>query len=364
MNATPEPPVRHHTRVWLVALLLAFIAGFVLAWWLLHQHFFAKPLCPPGAPSDSAQAGGGAMRGAGAPGAGSPAKLGAGDGAGAGNIPASAGTAPEAQGTPSGGGSAKGDLAGGALGGGSSVGNNPGSGSGKPGDGGLGIDDGGGKGKPPGEGGSMPSPSASTPSAMGTPSPATTTAGTSQLGEPDADADAAKEKPDGKMLAAADYRYDKSGLPHYPNATKVASGTDAAVAAAVAGSNAKNFSITEVLTNDTPDAVADWYEKNVPPGWQRVSMPSAEAMAQATAQSKTAQPGESPVDVLLKQMVVAPQIERSTPGIDAARAVGFTVFQPADPNTDHRMILVIKDSKSGKTGILLMKKADAPGAQP
>lgn len=193
---------------------------------------------------------------------------------------------------------------------------------------------------------------------MDAPSPAVTTGGALQLGEPDdAGSNDSKDKPDGTMLTAADYRYDKSGLPHYPNAEKVASGTDATSAAAIAGSNTKVFSITEVLTDDTPDAVADWYEKNVPPGWQRISMPSAEAMAQATAQSKTTQPGESPVDVLLKQMVVAPQIERSTPGIDAARAAGFTVFQPADPNADQRMILVIKDSKSGKTGILLMKKA-------
>jgi hypothetical protein len=138
---------------------------------------------------------------------------------------------------------------------------------------------------------------------------------------------------------------------------KVASGTDAAAAAAAAGPNAKNFSVTEIVTDDTPDVVADWYHKNLPADWHELSMPSATAMDQMIRQAKTPQPGESPVDAMLDTMIAGPQLERSKPGIDAARAAGLRIFQPADQNVDHRMIIVIKDSKTGKTGVLLMKKA-------
>lgn len=166
------------------------------------------------------------------------------------------------------------------------------------------------------------------------------------------------QNPPDKVVTALDYRYDKSGLPHYPNALKVASGTDAANAAAAAGPNAKDFSLTEIITDDPPDVAAAWYHDHLPSGWNELSMPSAAAMEQAEAQAKTPAANSDPVGAMLNALVVGPQLQRSKPGIDAARAAGLTIFQPADPNADRRMIIVIRDSKTGKTGVLLMKKAD------
>ncbi len=95
--------------------------------------------------------------------------------------------------------------------------------------------------------------------------------------------------------------------------------------------------------------------RELPAAWNELAMPSAPAMDQAIAQSKTPQPGQSPVDVLINQMITGPQLEREKPGVDAARAAGLTIFQPPDQNVDHRMVIVIKD-KTGKTAVLLMKK--------
>ena len=408
MNASIENPARKHTGAWLIALLIAFILGFLLAWWLLRQPSLAKPVCPQASQpattsaAQTAQPGGGGKPGA--PGKGSPAEV---NGGGHGNnevigngAPASGGGGTPAGGNGSGSGKVSGggsfDVSGktivngaaGAAGDGNAPGDTPsasgggngdlklppangsaggdlvvntasGNGRGKaPGDGKM--DGGGGAGETPqGDVQSQPSSAGSSPHAIAGDQPvAAGSGGALKLGPPMDDSDLGASKPANKVVAALDYRYDKSGLPHYPNALKVASGTDAAQAAAAAGPNSKNFSVTEILTDDSPDIAAAWYHAHLPAGWNELSMPSAAAMDQAIAQTKAPAANSDPVGAMLNALVVGPQLQQSKPGIDAARAAGLTIFQPADPNTDHRMIIVIRDSKTGKTGVLLMKKAD------
>jgi hypothetical protein len=399
---------RSHTREWLIALLIAFILGFVLAWWLFHHRSFTQPLCPqPSQPAPAtsaaraAQSGGGGKHGA--PGKGSPDKL---NGSGRGNneVVGNGAPADSGAGTPaSGGGNGSGKVSGGGnfdvsgklvvngTAGGAGAGNaasdtpaggggngdlklppaqgsakgdvavnaTPGKASGNGPDG-SGQMDGGGTGNPQqGDAQSQPSSAGSAPHAITGNQPVTPSPGGAlQLGPPMGDSAPDASRPNAKVVTALDYRYDKSGLPHYPNALKVASGTDAAAAAAAAGPNAKNFSITEIITDDAPDVAAAWYHDHLPAGWNELSMPSAAAMDQATAQANSPAANSDPVSAMLNSLVVGPQLQRDKPGIDAARAAGLTIFQPADPNTDRRMILVIRDSKTGKTGVLLMKKAD------
>ncbi|MEO8780196.1 MAG: hypothetical protein ABI389_16220 [Rhodanobacter sp.] len=135
--------------------------------------------------------------------------------------------------------------------------------------------------------------------------------------------------------------------------------TDAATATtAVTGPNAKTFSVTEIVTDDAPDVDAAWYHDHLPTGWNEWRMPSAVVMDRAIQQTKTPEAHSHAVDAMLNGMIVGPQLADS-PGVDAARAAGLPVFQPPAQNTDHRMIIVIKD---GKPGILLMKKDDASWA--
>lgn len=408
MNTTSEKPERNHVYDWLLAVILAFVLGFLLAWWLLRLQPLAKPAClqsPQPAASSvarTAQNGGGGMHGGGAPGKGSPAKFNAngkdsnrvvGNGApasGGGGAPA--GGSGSGSGKVSGGGSydvsgktivngpsgmghegdappdspsaggGNGDMAlppaSGSAGGNLVVNIPPSTGSGKaPGDGSLDASGGDGK-TQQGDVEPQPKSEASVTAPAGNGPTTAMPDGKLQLGPPGSDAGPDASKRAGKVVAALDYRYDKSGLPHYPNAVKVASGTDAAAAAAAAGPMGKDYSVTEIVTDDAPDVAAAWYHDHLPPGWNELQMPSAAAMDQMIQQTKTPQPGQSPVDSLINTMIAGPQLEREKPGVDAARAAGLTIFQPADANTDHRMIIVIRDSKTGKTGVLLMKKAD------
>ena len=89
-------------------------------------------------------------------------------------------------------------------------------------------------------------------SSAGTQPVSKTPGGALQLGPPMDNSGLGASKPADKVVAALDYRYDKSGLPHYPNAIKVASRTDAATAAATAGPIGKDYSITEIITETRP----------------------------------------------------------------------------------------------------------------
>ncbi len=300
------------------------------------------------------------MHGGGAPGAGSPAKLGKDSGTGTSPSGGAAQTG-SGMGTPppGGGGNGDGDIPS-TSGNGSAVPNNK-RGAAGPGADAQGDDDSGGGGN--GHlalGDDQVQPNDLTPAAAttGTAHPPLGPGGSLQLGPPATDPGVENSKPAGKVVTALDYRYDKSGLPHYPNALKVSSGTDAAAAAAAAGPNTKNFSVTEIVTDDAPEVAAAWYHAHLPAGWNELQMPSAPAMDQAIAQSKAPAANSDPVNAMLNAMITGPQIEQSKPGIDAARAAGLTIFQPPNQQTDHRMIIVIKDNKTGKTGVLLMKKAD------
>ncbi|MEO8747497.1 MAG: hypothetical protein ABI379_07560 [Rhodanobacter sp.] len=350
---------RKSAFAWFIATVVAFILGFLLAWWLLHQRSFNKPACPaPDRPAATATetAGANAMQGGAAPAAGKPAVL-PGGGEGSADLPPSTGSLEGSGGPPPPGASGGQGEVEGSLGGGQ--------GSIAPADssGGLGgnsdggdIDTGGGKGKLPANGDE--STQASDPSvAPRTGFPITPATSGPQSPRP-GDQDAAANDPvhQGDPVVAPDYRYDKSGLAHYPNAIKVASGTEAASVAAAAGPDTRNFSVTEIVTSDAPDVVAAWYHDDVPAGWNELQMPSAAAMDQAIQQTGTPAANASPVDAMLNTLIVNPQLKGDKPGVDAARAAGLTIFQPPDQTTDPRMIIVIRDSKTGQTGVLLMKK--------
>jgi hypothetical protein len=91
-TTTPNHAKRNPVYDWLLAVILAFVLGFLLAWWLFRQHPVAPPMCPHPAASTAAtqpaNKGNAAMHGGGAPGTGSPTQLGAkggGDGSVSGN---------------------------------------------------------------------------------------------------------------------------------------------------------------------------------------------------------------------------------------------------------------------------------------
>jgi hypothetical protein len=301
---------RKERRNWLVALIVAFVLGFLLAWYLLHKH-------PTGCPKPSDVAGRqdaqGAAAGHGAPVRGSPAHLGA-PGSGTANRKGSSDptTAQGGGGAAGKGAGGDGDLAGGpqwqAHGGEETAGGGSNTAADKPPDGndatGEAPDGGGpdGKRQPPAEAQKGAQPTAAGPVPLGEGGAVDTGAaplkGTEDATTPGSDA-----------AVAHDFRYDKSNLPRYPNAvTKVGSGTSLPSGSPTPDAN---VSLSEILTTDAPQTVAAWYHDNLPPNWSQVSFG------------------------------------------------GLTMFWPPDRKADPRSVWILVDPKTNQTGAILWKSKQA-----
>jgi len=313
----PQSPVaaagggmtRKERRTWIIALIVAFVLGFLLAWYLLHKH---PPGCTKPAASQEAgqQAAHGTSAGHGAPERGSPVHLGS-PGSGTADRKGSSEQTPA-----EGGGGAAGKGAGGDgdLGGGhpwqahgedETFSGKSGAGADKPADGGDAAGD-----APDGAG----KDDTVVPPSQGKPPVQTTTAGTVPHGPGGAvDTGVAPppldlpnvNTPGSKAVQALDFRYDSSQLPRYANAvTKVGSGTGLLPGTTTPDPNG---SVSEIQTTDPPQTVAAWYQEHLPANWSEVNV---------------------------GQLIM---------------------FWPPDRKTDPRTVWILVDPKSSQTAALLWK---------
>ena len=325
MSATPAiqgaPPAgpgngmsRHERRRWLVALIIAFVLGFLLAWYLLHRQ-------PPGCPKTAATEGGeqqrshGSSGSPGAPEKGSPVHLGA-PGSGTSDRKGSSEQTP----ADGGGGAAgkgaggDGDLAGGhpweAHGDDETFSGKSGAGADKPADGGDASGD-----APDGAGkdGTVLPPSQGKPPVQamtaGTVPHGPGGAGDTGVAPPAVDLPNVNT-PGSNAVQALDFRYDSSGLPRYANAvTKVGSGTGLLPGTKTPDPNG---SVSEILTTDPPQTVAAWYHEHLPANWSEVN---------------------------IGQLIM---------------------FWPPDRKTDPRTVWILVDPKTSQTAAVLWKSRPQP----
>ncbi len=265
---------RRERRRWIVALIIAFVLGFLLAWYQLHQQ-------PPGCTKRAAtqeggqQASHGSSGSRGAPDKGSPVHLGAPD-SGTSDRKGSSSTSPAEGG---GGGGGKGAGGDGDLGGGhkwqahgddETFSGKSGSSADKAADGsdatgdapdGSGKDD---KLAPPAHGKPPEQQMGTGLVPQGPGGEGTTGVAPPPLDLPNV------TKPGSDGVRALDFRYDSSGLPRYANAvTKVGSGTGLLPGTKTADPNA---SVSEILTTDPPQTVAAWYHERLPANWSEVNV--------------------------------------------------------------------------------------------
>ncbi|MFT3792568.1 MAG: hypothetical protein QM741_16225 [Rudaea sp.] len=405
--ASRPPSTLKRDLVWLIALVLAFLLGYLVA--LLMRPPLTPPACPPPAatasPAGSGGAGGGAGGGGGSPAAsGAPAQIGA-KGSGDGSVVGAGGSinGSGAPATLNGGGSGNGEISGG--GDFSASGKTISSGGDGNASGGAGENDldggGGGDGKlklPPGQGSSAPV-EANAPPVSGGGGVPPGGAGDDGIADDMPDMKLRPDTPGSRIVAARDFRYDRSGLPHYAGGVdKVASAMTIPPGGAVADGNA---TVAEIVTNDAPDAVAAWYRTQLPQDkWQMQAAPSAAEVDQNIAQTdkpaadfdqlakdmeKTQQPGgggqAAAMAILMKGMMAGQhsangdagiqgtpldsmfgkianmQLRGAQEGLNRMREAHLTMFQPTDRAHDPRMILILRDQKTGKTAVVIMKKA-------
>jgi hypothetical protein len=299
---------RRVRRRWIIALVVAFALGFLLAWYLLHRN--APPNCAQSLADNGApQAAKGNSGSHGAPGKGSAVKLGApGDGDSS-RRPSNGTTTADGGGGAAGkGGPGDGDLGHGtpwrakgdapdANGSSNSAGTAD---TGDPDASGDLRGSGGGDAKiaPPQElHGALPQ--------LGTGSPPPLGSGTAAEGEAaPTPAPGSTGTPVPDPLVAKDLRYDKSELPRYPNAvTQSASATPLLNGPKPAD---PNLSVSTILTTDDLPKVAAWYHDHLP-GWSEQN---------------------------LGQMAM---------------------FWPPDRKADPRTLWLVVDPKTGQTGAILWK---------
>jgi len=342
--ASAKPKKDRRKWLWILALLLVFVLGILLGRLLAPK----CPHCP--APATTGTGGGGAGGGGGG---GNPKTGGGGDG-----------------GQPSHGGGGGGGGSGRVLGDGGRTGGSGGSGGGGAGAG-VGDMAGGGSsnanGTTIGHGydGSAVGANGSDDSGGGTDgkgSPADAPNG------PDSDPDAKKAaaagvwqlaaggplSPNGldapvvngkdvsiKVLTAPDFRYDKTGLPRYPDANKsVAS----AMSYDVQGQTNRYHSSSGIVTGGSFDDVVSWYQKNLPAGWSDSTLNDLNrlgAMAQQLSPDKIMQ-------------MLAPQ-----PGAAPAKSVSDI---PATATTDRVRISMFKPppGTNPDLGVMVVQQGDKP----
>ncbi|HEV7704414.1 MAG TPA: hypothetical protein VGO46_08980 [Gemmatimonadaceae bacterium] len=310
----PVPTAAQHDAEWkrkLFAILIAFVFGFLLAWFLKK--------CPQQAPGGG---GGGSgdisVNGGRTPGTkGSPIKLG--DGAGT----------PGGGGGGGGGGPMKVDGGGGAGDGGGDAdlptGNSP------PGKGGTASED------PPmqhGQGKDMAG-DAIIKSAEGGLTGKGLMGDTLPAGPPPA-----------TLQMAHDFSLDSTGLPRYSSGvTTIASGMSTDTV------RHKKSTIAAIVTNDSFDNVVDWYKGQVPAGWHNAVVGDMDAMTKALSP-------DAIKNMISGAMSGGPVDTAAVTAAAAGRKTGVAIFSPPNQTADPRSIMVV--TKPGKPVEIIMSKKLQP----
>jgi hypothetical protein len=328
---------------WILALILVFLLGL----WLGHLMAPKCPHCPvpptPGAggAGGSGGGGGGGRPGGGAGGKGSPDAGGGGGGSGTGRVLGDGGSANGAGGGGSaGGGQGTGEMTGGGTGGGNGV--TVGHGYDGSAAGSSGSDDGGGGQGGKSKLGDAPNGQYIDKQAKNMQSGVWRAASGGSLSPDGPDAPQAEGKDDSiKVLSAADFRYDKTGLPRYPDANKSVS---SAMSYDAQGSTDKYRSSSGILTTSSFDDVVSWYRKSLPPGWSSSTIGDLNrlgAVAQALSPDKIMQMIAAPNDAAPAKSV------GDIPATAAADRMRLSLFAPPA-------------GTKGDLGVLVAQHGDEP----
>lgn len=308
---TPFAPGATPARdeVWkrkLLALLLAFVIGFLLAWFLKK--------CPQPGGGGGGGGTGSSMSGGGGEGEkGSPIKVGQGGGG-----PGGGGGGGDGSGTPAPGGPMKGSGNGDADAG---SGDAP---SGKPG---TGED-------PAGElkTGQNVAGDLLIKSAEGKLSGKGKMNDTTPAGPPPPN-----------LLSAHDFTYDSTGLPRYSSAvTGVASGLSTDTV------RHQKSTVAAIVTTDSFDKVVDWYKSQMPAGWHASVIGDMEGMAKALSPDAIGK-------MLSGAMSGGPVDTAAIAAAQNGHKTGVAVFEPPNQKTDSRGIMVMVKTGS-PTQIVMSKK--------
>jgi hypothetical protein len=143
-----------------------------------------------------------------------------------------------------------------------------------------------------------------------------------------------------KVLSAPDFRYDKTGLPRYPDANTVSS----AMSYDVEGRTDQYHSSSGILTTSSFDDAVSWYRKNLPPGWSSSTINDLNRLGAVARQL-------SPDKIM--QMMAAQS---------DTTAAKFAAETPATAATDRTRLSLFAPpaGTKGELGVMIVQKGDQP----
>jgi hypothetical protein len=308
----PVPTAAARDEQWkrkLIAILIAFVFGFLLAWFLKK--------CPEKSPSSGGGTGDASVSGGGAPGgAGAPAKF--------------------SQGHP-----------GAADGGGGNGGGKTDGGSGKAGTGSGDADLPSGPEGPDGKRGTADDPPGSDASGKNPAGDMLIKSAEGKLGGQGSVNDTSPAgPPPANLKMARDFSLDSTGLPRYASGvSQVASGMSTDTV------RHKKSTMAAIVTNDSFDNVVDWYKGQVPAGWHNSVIGDMEAMSKALSP-------DAIKNMISGAMSGGPVDTASISSAAAGRKTGVAIFSPPNQTADPRTIMVM--TKPGQPVQIIMSKKMQP----
>ncbi len=146
----------------------------------------------------------------------------------------------------------------------------------------------------------------------------------------------------GNTLSAPDFRYDKTGLPRYPDAV---SGVASAYTYGPGGKQDVKGSSLAIVTGSSFDTAVQWYVKNLPAGWHAQTIGDFGGLAQQLSVKNLAK--------LLGMGASGDDQAASAPAEPAGPHISVSIFTPPKGAANEPGVMIVqKDQESVK---ILMK---------
>jgi len=150
----------------------------------------------------------------------------------------------------------------------------------------------------------------------------------------DDDERAGNDAPPVKSFTARDFTYDKTGLPHYPDAVQ-------AVVSSITYDPPDRTDTyrtgAAIVTTNSFATVVDWYQKNLPGGWQSTTMGD---FAQLGAAGQQLSP-----ENILKMLGAGAQsgaVPTPPPATAPADRIRISIFKPPAGSPNDRGIMIVQ----------------------
>lgn len=149
--------------------------------------------------------------------------------------------------------------------------------------------------------------------------------------------------PPPNLLSAHDFTYDSTGLPRYSSAvTGIASGVSNDTA------RHQKSTMATIVTTDSFDKVVDWYKGQVPAGWHASQVGDMEGMSKALTPDAIGK-------MLSGAMNGGPVDTASVTAAQNGHRTGVAIFNPPDQTKDPRSIMIVVKPGS-PTQVVMTKK--------